>query len=353
MRDSHIQYGFAKLDIPNDIEPLFPARVVAGTAPMSTGMHLGHYFGMVQQCTNLQYQYPGDTFCVIADYHALTWRQPAPLSDAAQDLALDYLALGLDPGVSTLYRQSDVPQVCELMWILGCAARVAPLERAHSYRESVHKGHTASLGLLLSPALLAADILMLRATDVPLDSDQEPILEMVREIGRSFNRRWQEVFPLPHLRRPPAPTIRGTDGRKMSAGYGNQLPVFWTDEDDFDSRVMHMVTGPASLGEPIDPESCLVFSLYRLVAGQELTEVMQDGLQRGQLGYREAKRMLLKALRSYFGPYHERQRQLRADRSMVEDVLQAGARHVREEAEATLDAVRECIGLGSHRRRFV
>ncbi len=329
------------LAIPADLEPLFPARVMGGTRPWGGGMHLGHYFGTVQQCARLQYEYPGDAFCVIADYHTLTSeRQPESLADSARTFALDYLALGIDPNLCTLYQQSDVPQVCELMWILGCVSRKARFDRAQAYRAAVHEGQAVSLGLFLYPALLAADVLALRATDVPLAEDQGPTLEIVREVARAFNQRWRTVFPLPCLRQPVAATLRGIDGRKMSESYGNELPVFWTDEQDFEARVMRMVTGSASLGEPIDPDSCSVFALYRLVADAQMTAEMRDGFERGRLGYRDAKRMLLAALRSYFEPFHERRRALQADGSIVDDVLQSSARRAREEAEATLDVVR-------------
>jgi tryptophanyl-tRNA synthetase len=345
-------HELAGLEIPDDLEPLFPARVATGAQPCGHGMHLGHYFGIVRPVARLQFEYPGDAFVVLADYHALAAQDhPERLSETVRAFALDCLALGLDPSTSTLYRQSDVPQVCELMWILGCTARKARLDHAH--RAATDEGRAVSLGRFLSPALLAADFLALRATDVPLGGDQQASLELVREIGRAFNRRWRAVFPLPHLRRPIVPSVPGLDGRTMSAAHGKELPVFWADEDELECRVMRMVTGSARLGDPIDPDSCTVFALYSLVADPAKTAEMRDGLARGRLGYRDSKRMLLGALRSHFARYHERRRKLQADEAIVDDVLHAGARRVREEAEATLDAVRECIGLSSSRRHFI
>lgn len=344
------------LEVPANLEPLFPARLVTGILPRRGGISIGQYFGAVRQYVGSQYEYPGDAFCVVADYHALTAEhRPASLAQSVRATALDYLALGLDPGVSTLYQQSDVPQTCELMWILGCTANaVRRLDRGHPYRTAVEQGHGASLGLFLYPALLAADILTLRATDVALPHGQEPMLEMAREFGRSFNQRLRVVFPLPSLRRPPATAPGGADPRETAAGYHSELPVFWTDEDDFEARVMEMATSAVPLGEPIDPDTCSVFALYRLVADSAMTAEMRTGFERGRLGYRDAKRMLVDALRHHFAPHHERRRQmLQADTSTIDELLDDGARRVREEAEATLDAVRECIGLASYRRRFV
>jgi tryptophanyl-tRNA synthetase len=344
----------ASFEIPADLEPLFPARVVSGVQPSGGGMHLGNYFGAVREHTRLQYEYPGDAFYLIADYHALTTQHDADLLlDSTRSLAVDYMALGLDPAISTLYRQSDVPQVCELMWILSCATRKVRLDQAHAYRAATEKGELASVGLFLYPALMAADILALRGTDVPVGNDQQQHLEIARDVARAFNQQWRAVFPTPSRRHTPTPTLPGVDGQKMSKSYGNALPVFWADEEDFEARVMHIVTDSVPLGDAIDPERSPVFALYRLVADPVKTEEMREGFAAGRLGYREAKRMLLRALHSFFSPYHERRRELEADATLVEEVLRAGACRVREEAEATLDVVREAVGLAPYRRRFV
>jgi tryptophanyl-tRNA synthetase len=317
-------------------------------------MHLGNYFGAVREHTHLQYEYPGDAFYLIADYHALTTQHRSDvLLESTRSLAVDYLALGLDPSVSTLYRQSDIPQVCELMWILACATRKARLDQAPAYKAATERGQLASLGLFLYPALMAADILALRGTDVPVGDDQQQHLEIARDIGRSFNQEWEAVFPIPYVRPRVVPTVPGVDGQKMSKSYGNILPVFWTDEEDFEARVTHIITNSVSLGDPIDPDASPVFALYRLVAEPDRAAEMRAGFEQGQLGHRDAKQMLLDALRRYFAPYHERRRELEADESLVEEVLRAGAHRVREETEATLDEVRECVGLATYRRRFL
>jgi tryptophanyl-tRNA synthetase len=340
--------------IPNNLDPLFPTRVVSELQPSSGGLHLGNYFGAVVTQVRLQYEYPGDTFCLVADYHALTSEhQPDRLRESTSALALDYLAVGLEPDRSTLYRQSDVPQVCELMWMLACATRKTRLDNAYAYRSATDRGELASIALFLYPALLAADILGLRGTDVALALDQQQHLEIARESARGFNSRWGPVFPVPCLRSTPVPTVPGIDGRMMSQLYGNVLPVFWQDDEWLEARVMHIVTAPTALGEAVDPEALTVFKLYRLVADEEAIATMRDGLASSKLGITEAKRRLLQALKSYFAPMHERRRRLAEDDDFVEDVLRAGGRRVREETEATLDLVRDAIGLAPYRRRLL
>jgi tryptophanyl-tRNA synthetase len=343
-----------QLRIPDDLEPLFPARVVSGVQPSGGGIHLGNYFGAVAAHIRLQYEYPGDAFYLIADYHALTTQHvPALLRDSTRAIALDYLAAGLEPQKSTLYRQSDVPQVCELMWILACASRKARLDKAHAYRAATDRGQLASIGLFLYPALLAADILALRGTDVPVGLDQQQHLEIARDIARGFNNVWGPIFPAPYLRETPVPIVPGIDGQKMSKTYDNVLPVFWEDDEWLEARVMHIVTTSRSLGEPVDPDSSTVFNLFRLMADRDETAEMREGLTSGSMGFAEAKRRLLGAMKAYFAPMHEARRDFAADDDFVEDVLRAGARRVREETEATLDIVRDAVGLAPYRRRLL
>lgn len=340
--------------IPDELEPLFPARVVSGVQPSPFGIHLGNYFGAVVTHIRLQHEYPGDSFYLIADYHAFTAeRDPEAIRTGTTCLALDYLAAGLDPDKSTLYRQSDVPQICELMWLLACITRKTRLDRAHAYQTATTRGELPSAGLFLYPALMAADILSLRGTDVPVGHDQQQHLEITREIARAFNGLWGSVFPVPYQRPTTTPLVLGIDGQKMSKSYQNTLPVFWDDSEAFEARVNHIVTESTALGEPTDPERSTVFSLYQLVAAPDKISEMRNGLADGSLGFAEAKRLLLDALDQYFAPLHEKRRELAGDGEYVTDVLREGARRVREEAEATLDIVRDRVGLSQYRRRLL
>ncbi len=340
------------IELPEQMDTLFPARVVSGVQPSAGGMHLGNYFGAVAAHVRLQSEYPGDAFYFIADYHALTTTQDGNhLRASTGEIALDYLGAGIDPVKSTLYRQSDVPQVCELMWVLMCATRKSHLDKAHAYQTAKRRGELPSVGLFLYPGLMAADILALRGTDVPVGHDQQQHLEIARDAARAFNAAWEPVFPAPYLRATNVPTVPGTDGRKMSRIYSNTLPVFWEDEEGFAARVRHIITASVPIGERIDPEESTVFDLYRLVASPEQAKEMGDGFAAGSLGFAEAKRLLLAALTEFFLPLQDRRRKYAAEPEFVEEVLREGARRAREEAEATLDVVREIAGLSPYRRR--
>ena len=345
-----------KLEIPEPSEPLFPARIVSGVQPSGGPMDLSTYFGAVREHTRLQYEYPGDAFFLIADYHALT-AQPRPecLRADTEALALDYLALGLDPSTSTLYRQSDVPQVCELMWILACATRKAMLDDAPAYAPAQDRDDQASLGLFLYPALMTADILALRGTDVPVGNDQRQHLEIARRVADEFNQRWSTVFPMPRLRSGVAATTlpRPPGGHGAGKSNASALPVFWADETAFEALVTQTVTESLAPGKPADPAASPVLACYGLLAPPDDAEDLRRALEAGNISPADVTQRLLQALRSYFAPFHEKRREIAADGELAEEVLRVGARRVRAEAEETLDAVRECVGLAPHRRRLI
>ena len=210
----------------------FAPRVLSGVQPSGI-LHLGVYFGATKQHIDLQDEYPGECFYFIADYHAMTTIQDRELlRKYANDVALDYLALGLDPAKATFYRQSDVPQVCELTWIFSCVAGMGLLERAHAYKEKLQQGLRPSVGLFLYPVLMAADILAVRSTTVPVGEDQGQHLEMTRDIAKSFNAAFgNRVFPLPRARHDIPTVVPGIDGRKMSKSYDNAIPIFADDDE--------------------------------------------------------------------------------------------------------------------------
>ena len=191
-------------------EDIFPSRVLSGVQP-SGALHIGNYFGAIRQHIELQHEYPGESFYFIANYHALTTMHDRDtLIQQSWNVALDYLALGLDPSKATFYRQSDVPQVCELMWILSCVTGKGLLDRAVSFREKVERGINPTVGLFLYPELMAADILAVRSTMVPVGEDQEQNLEITRDIAGSFNAAFdKQVFPLPATRLNDASIVLG------------------------------------------------------------------------------------------------------------------------------------------------
>lgn len=326
----------------------FVPRVLSGVQPSGV-LHLGVYFGATKQHIDLQNQYPGECFYFIADYHALTTVQDRELLHTySRNVALDYLALGLDPNKATFYRQSDVTQVCELTWVFACVTGMGLLERAHAYKEKLQHGLRPSVGLFLYPVLMAADILAVRATTVPVGEDQGQHVEMTRDMAKSFNAAFgSQVFPLPAARLDITPTVPGIDGRKMSKSYDNAIPIF-ADEDELKTKVARIKTSALPLGSPIDPDSDIIFSLYSLVSTPDEQADMRSRYNSGSIGYRQAKAELLSKLKEFFEPFKEKRRELEQDLDAVEDILREGARRAGQEITETLQLVREAIGVGPY-----
>jgi tryptophanyl-tRNA synthetase len=347
-------------------------RILSGV--QSSGkLHIGNYFGAIKQ--HIERQDRGDCFYFIADYHALTSLKEAEekeiaaaartkgmvprtarqiLADNVHAAALDYLALGLDPAKAAFYRQSDMPEVCELTWVLANVCGMGLLERATSYKDKVENGITPNVGLFTYPVLMAADILIVRSHQVPVGKDQEQHLEMTRDMARAFNHAFGEVFPEPEAVFNEAAVVPGTDGRKMSKSYGNTIDIF-AEGKALKTAVMGVVTDSTPVEEPKNPETCNVFKLYRLFAtGDQLDRLadlyknpMRDAESRGgrPFGYGDSKTLLLQAIDAYFAPARERRKQLERDPGIVEEALTAGARRARAVAQVTLRLVRERVGL--------
>jgi tryptophanyl-tRNA synthetase len=337
-------------------------RILSGVQP-SGKLHLGNYFGAIKQHIALQEE--GECFYFIADYHALTTLGDAVKTDAelakeqkrkprigadilrenVRDVALDYLALGLDPKKATFYRQSDVPEVTELAWVLATVSGMGLLERAHSYKDKVTKGIAASVGLFTYPILMAADILIVRSNMVPVGQDQVQHLEMTRDMAGYFNQTFGvELFPLPAERLDVGAKVPGTDGMKMSKSYGNTIEIF-AEGKPLKKSVMGIVTDSTPPEVPKDPESRVPFQLYKLFATPAEVEELAARYRAGGMGDGTAKQMLLDKIESFFGPFREKRKQLAADKSYVEDVLREGAKRARKEAMQTMELVRAATGL--------
>lgn len=347
-------------------------RILSGVQP-SGKLHLGNYFGAIKQHIELQER--GEAFYFIADYHALTTLKQAEeteagaaaknkalvarparaiLQDNVRDVALDYLALGLDPAKATFYRQSDVPEVTELAWFLSTVTGMGLLERAHSYKDKVDRGISASVGLFTYPVLMAADILIVRSHFVPVGKDQVQHLEMTRDMAGYFNHAFGEVFPIPKELLGEAAVVPGTDGQKMSKSYGNTIEIF-AEGKQLKNAVMGIKTDSTPVEEPKNPDTCNAFALYQLFATSEevarLADLyrhpMRDADSRGgrPFGYGDAKTMLLGKIDAYFAPARERRKQLACDPGYVEEVLKLGARRAREVAQVTLRLVRQAVGM--------
>jgi tryptophanyl-tRNA synthetase len=319
-----------------------PRRILSGVQP-SGKLHLGNYFGAIKQHIALQDE--ALCFYFIADYHALTTIQDADtLRENVRDVALDYLALGLNPDKAVFFRQSDVPEVTELAWILSTVTNMGLLERAVSYKEKVDKGIEASVGLFMYPILMAADILIYRSNLVPVGKDQVQHIEMTQDMAGRFNRAFGEVFPRPDYRLDKEAKVPGIDGQKMSKSYGNTIEIF-AEGKPLRKTVMSIVTDSSTVADPKDPDRCNLFALYRLFADESEKEALAARYRAGGMGYGEAKQLLLKKIETYFAPARARRKELASDPALVEEVLRKGAQRARAEAQETMKLVRKATGL--------
>ena len=323
-------------------------RVLSGI--QSSGkLHLGNYLGAIKQ--HLELQHDNECFFFIANYHALTTvRDAARQLELTRDVALDYLALGLDPAKAALFRQSDVPEVCELAWILSTVTGRGLLERAHSYKDKIAKGVSPSMGLMCYPILMAADILIYDSDIVPVGKDQVQHIEMTQDMAGYLNNVYEaEVLKRPEARLNEAFTVPGVDGQKMSKSYGNTIDLFDTPKATR-KRIMSIKTDSTPVEDPKQPDSCSVFSIFKLMASPEEVEEMAAAYRKGGLGYGTVKKRVAELYEEHFGPARERRAELAADPDRVEDVLVGGAKRARAAAERVMDRVRKACGLATMRR---
>jgi tryptophanyl-tRNA synthetase len=318
-------------------------RILSGIQPTGT-LHLGNYFGMMKPAIALQEI--GECYYFIADYHALTSvHDPTELRDHVRSVALDFLACGLDPARSCFFRQSDVPEVTELAWILSTLTPMGLLERAHSYKDKVSRGLDASHGLFAYPVLMAADILLYDSDRVPVGKDQKQHLEMTRDIAQKFNDRYGETFKLPEpLIGEETGTVPGTDGLKMSKSYGNALEIFG-EEKALRKKVMALVTDSTPVEAPKPTDNSTVLALYKLVASETDYAKMVSEFQAGGVGYGDFKKRLFEAIWETFAPMRTRRAELEREPSYVEFVLRKSADKARRVADGVLARVREAVGL--------
>ncbi len=325
-------------------------RSLSGIKP--TGMpHLGNYLGMIQPAVDLQEDH--DAFYFVADLHSLTSTSgPAQVREHTYDVTAIFLAFGLDPTRAVFWRQSDVPEVCELAWVLSCLTPMGLLERAHGWKAAKDRGNSGAEnhGLFAYPVLMAADILLYDSDVVPVGKDQVQHVEMTRDMADKFNRVFEPTFKLPAARvKKDVGTIIGTDGRKMSKSYNNTIPVFLPPKQ-LRKAVMKIETDSKGLEDIKDPDTCNVMTLYRLFAGPDEIASMEAAYRAGGYGYGHAKQALFEAMDASLGPHRERYNALRADESMLEDILQEGGRRARAVAIPIMDTVRERTGIGAPRR---
>lgn len=305
--------------------------------------HIGNYFGAMRQFVELQNEYT--PFIFIADYHALTTVQNRmEMEENILGVALDYLALGLNPSEAVLYKQSDIRLATELAWIFDCLTTMPYLMRAHAFKDAEAKSKEINVGIFNYPMLMAADILLFNADVVPVGQDQKQHIEIARDTAEKFNRIFGDTFKLPApLILTDVETVPGTDGRKMSKSYGNIIPLF-AEPDEIRSLVMGIVTDSKSPEEPKDPDTCNIFALHKLVSGKDLPELARR-YREGGIGYKESKEILIENMDTYFKPMREYRRELADDTNEVYKILREGGEKARIIAEETMRDVRQKIGV--------
>lgn len=319
-------------------------KVLSGIQPTGR-FHWGNYFGAIRQYIELQGN--EQSFYFIADLHALTTiREAGRLRQNVADAALDLLALGLDPDQATLFRQSDVPEVTELTWLLMTVTQMHLLEKCHAFKDKKAKGVQADAGLFTYPVLMAADILAYDSDLVPVGQDQVQHIEVTRDLAQRFNNFYgDEILVLPdkhvldHSARVP-----GLDGEKMSKSYNNTIPIFDTPKR-LKKLINKIVTDSTAVEDPKDPDTCAVFDLYKLFGSPQQQQELAARYRAGGMGYGEAKGQLHEAAMNYFGPAFDRRADLEKRPDDVEDILRAGAQTARQKAQQVIERARAACGL--------
>ncbi len=318
-------------------------RILSGVQPSGI-LHIGNYLGMMKPALEMQEQ--GETFLFIADYHSLTTSPEADtLRERTERVALDFLACGINPEKTVFFRQSDVPEVTELTWILNCMTPVGLLERCHSYKDKIASGFAPNAGLFNYPVLMAADILIYKSDIVPVGKDQKQHLEVTRDIAIKFNNRYGDILRIPKESiREDVAIVPGTDGRKMSKSYDNTIEIFGNAKK-IRKKFMKIVTDSKALEDPKDPLSCNVFNLYKLFATQEQQDVLAEKYRAGGMGYGHSKQELFDVFWETFRPYREKREELENNMDYVREVIRKGGEKARGTACQTMDEVRKAIGL--------
>jgi len=319
-------------------------RILSGIQP-SGALHLGNYFGMMKPAIELQEQ--GEAYYFIANYHSMT-----SLFDAEErrrntlDVALDFLACGLDPKKSVFFRQSDVPEVTELTWLLSTVTPMGLLERCHSYKDKIAKGISSSHGLFSYPVLMASDILIYDSNVVPVGRDQKQHVEVTRDIAIKFNEQYGTTFVIPEPRtRDEVAVVPGTDGQKMSKSYGNTIEIFG-EEKAIRKKIMSIVMDSRPVTEPKpDADKNFAVQLLKLVAPDSAATEIEERLRAGGFGYGDLKKALFEHYWNCFAAARSRRADLQANLDYVNQVLREGAARAREMARTVLERAKRTCGL--------
>lgn len=319
-------------------------RALTGIKPTGN-VHLGNYLGMIRPALELQQRYAAYYF--VADYHALTTvENAAALRTSSREIVASFLACGLDPERTTLFKQSAIPEVCELAWILGCTTPAGQLERAHAVKAARDGGFEVNVGTWYYPILMAADILLYDSAVVPVGRDQKQHVEIARDIAVKMNFRCGDgtlVVPEPKIQEDVA-VVPGLDGRKMSKSYGNEIPL-WTPAKQLRKLVMRIVTDSRGVDDVKDPDNDNTFALYKLFASADQVSELRARYLAPGLGYGHAKQELFDVLDAHLAPKREAYDDWMNRPADLDDILSTGAKRAREAANLTLGRVRDRVGL--------
>jgi tryptophanyl-tRNA synthetase len=318
-------------------------RILNGLQSSGT-LHIGNYFGAIKPMLELQED--NDMFMFIANYHALTSvKDGKALSANTIDAAITFLSLGVDPGKSTFWLQSDVKEVLELYWILSAYTPVGLLERAHSYKDKIAKGLSPNHALFSYPVLMAADILLYDTQIVPVGKDQIQHVEMTRDIAIKFNNDHGEIFTIPEYKvDEEVAVVPGIDGAKMSKSYGNDIPIFM-DEKPLQKLCNKIVTDSTPMGEPLEPEGCNVYALASLFLDENSRAELADRYRSGKEGYGHFKKHLKELIWEEFAEAREKRAYYLEHTDEVLDILHAGAEKAQKVAAAKMEIVRDAVGI--------
>lgn len=318
-------------------------RLLSGVKPTNRP-HLGNYFGAMRQFVDLQDKYK--TFIMIADYHALNIiKEKDQMSQNILDIALDYLAIGLDPKKVIIFKQSDISAHAELTWIFDTLVPMPFLMRAHAYKDALAKDKEISVGTFNYPVLMAADILLYDTDIVPVGQDQKQHVEYARDIALKYNNQFGDIFKLPEpFIVKDLGVIPGTDGQKMSKSYKNTIPLFGTDEE-IKKAVMGIITDSKEADEPKDPEACNIFALHKLFLSKEEQDALRQRYLKGDISYKESKEILLSEIIKFIEPMRQRRLKLAQNINKVKKILKNGAKKAEAIANKKMDQVKESVGL--------
>lgn len=323
-------------------------RILTGITTTGTP-HIGNYLGAIKPALELAREYD-ESFYFLADYHAIIKNSKSTeVTDSVKNVALAWLASGLNPNKSFFYRQSDVPEILELSWVLNCVTAKGLMNRSHAYKAATtlnkddeDKGIT--MGLFSYPILMAADILMFNATHVPVGADQIQHIEMTRDIAGRFNHLYKKTFILPEaIIQSTNETVPGIDGQKMSKSYGNIIPLLST-EKQLKKSIAKIVTNSLEPGDPKDPSNCTVFALYKYFASKPMVDELCDDYKKG-ISWGDAKNKLFEVVNNEITPIRESYEKLQEDKDFINDLLSDGSNKVRPIAKELLDSIRSSVGI--------